>query len=785
MAVFSQGCTERPTERPAGKPNIIFILADDMGYSDMSWQSSAIQTPTLDKMKAEGMFLKRHYTQPQCTPSRVAFLTGNYPYRYGLHEHIVMGSSYTGIPGEVKTIAEKMKEAEYKTAIIGKWHVGGQMQSYLPHNQGFDHSFVCINGAISYWNYTHAGESDLMRNGEKVYAPSMEDSESSGNRYATYMWADEAVEVINSHGKEEPLFMFLSLTAPHHPLEAPQEKLDKYPLDSIAKYWAGEDAEMGRTAPTRQYYMAMVDAMDEAIGNVLHAVEKNGMKENTLVVFCSDNGGIIEADNRPLRSIKGDSFEGGIHVPGIVYWPGTVEEGSVSEELVHISDWYATFADAAGISYENEHLDGVSALNVIYGGEGQRDHIAIISEQRHALISFDYALVGNSNNYQRSVNNSLANFQLYDLQADLSQRHSTQSNAIVRERMKEQLASYFPNVNRGMFNWDVMYAQYRSGKKESDHSFDRVINDIPVLKVSESAALTSVSISPVSDQLHYVLQGSSDGETWQNIDAYLCRENEERYDFPAFDNEQAWEEYRVVTNLHHGLPTHISFSPEEGYSSGPLFEGSRAATRVRNLPECNGFLNLSEISGAKNVQIIDESLGSKEEVGEGGSLFIQGSHHVPESFLTKYLQEPVNEGKMFVSMLLKFEALEAESMGQVNFLVQNGWSGATEKQVSLCIQNDAIYCYQQDSPKGEVQEHWLSDYHNEVLHLVFEFDMGTLGQDELKIYLSPDNLENTEAAAILRGELSFDRLQFCATGRPGGKLTIDEVVIGPDLKDLY
>ena len=136
------------------KPNIIFILADDMGYSDMSWQGSPIQTPNLDKLAHSGMFLSRNYVQPQCTPTRIAFLTGNYPYRYGLHEHVLGTASFKGIPAEEKTIAEKMKEGGYRTAIIGKWHAGLHKESYLPQNQGFDHSFIHLHGHISYWNYT-------------------------------------------------------------------------------------------------------------------------------------------------------------------------------------------------------------------------------------------------------------------------------------------------------------------------------------------------------------------------------------------------------------------------------------------------------------------------------------------------------------------------------------------------------------------------------------------------------------------------------------------------------
>ena len=767
------------------KPNIIFILADDMGYSDMSWQSSDIQTPTLDKMKEKGLFLERHYTQPQCTPTRVSFLTGNYPYRYGLHEHIVMSTSYTGIPGESKIIAEKMKEGGYKTAIIGKWHVGSRKQSYLPHNQGFDHSFVCINGAISYWNYTHAGTSDLMRNGKKIYAPSMEDSEESGNTYATYMWANDAVDLINSHNRRQPLFMFLSFNAPHHPLDAPQAIVDKYPLDKIEEYWSGEDAEKGRAAITRQYYKAMVDAMDEAIGQVLSAVEENGMEENTLIVFCSDNGGIIEADNRPLRSMKGDSFEGGIRTPGIVYWPGKVKAGSTTSELIHISDWYSTFADLAGIDYKSGQLDGFSALDIIKGGKSQRDHIPIISEQRHALITSDFSLVGNSNNYQRSLNNGLAKFQLYNIESDVSQTSSTRNFEDVRESMRKQLASYFPRVNRGDFNWDIKYAKYRSDKKRYDHNFDYVIDDMPMVSVSNKGKQTTVSISPVSEKLTYKLQGSVDGKEWQAIDEYTSRENAEKYSFPAFARDKKIKEYRVLSECHFGLPTSISFSTNEGYKPGPLFTESNDASMIETLPVTDGFLDVSDISGGKNVRVVKDGLKYNDRLSKGGALKITGTHSVPESYLTKYFNEPFNQGKVYASMLINYQSLESESMGQVNFLVQNGWGGSTEKQVSLSVQNDAIYCYQEDSPNDVNPVSWVADYHNEVILIVFEYDLGPVGQDVLKIYVNPENEQNMLPDATVKGELTFDRLQFNVTGRAGGNLTVDEVRIGKKREDVF
>jgi len=766
------------------KPNIIFILADDMGYSDMSWQDSPIKTPNLDRLKAEGMFLDRHYVQPQCSPSRVALLTGNYPYRYGLQEHIVLSSSYTGIPGETKTIAEKMKEGGYETAIIGKWHVGGHKESFLPHNQGFDHSFVCINGAISYWNYTHAGVNDLIRNGEKVYPSSSMDSEASGNMYSTYMWANEAIDVIEQHNKRQPLFMYLSFTAPHHPLNAPQELLDKYPEEKIDPYWSGADAEKGRSALSRKYYMAMVDALDKAIGDVMKTLEKEGMKENTLIVFCSDNGGIVEADNRPLRSIKGDSFEGGIRVPGIVYWPGKVKSGSKSSELIHICDWYPTFAELAGISCEKENIDGVSAVDIIMGGKAKRDVVPIISAGRHALISQRFALVGSSENYQRSINNGLSEFQLYDLEEDVSQRNPTEEYPEIKKEMQGQFLKYFSKVNRGYFNWDIKYANFRAEDKKVDHNYDLVINDLPKTELTRAGRNTIISISPVCDELMYTLQGSVNGMKWEDIDKYICRKNAGKYTFPFISNENNFKEYRILTNSHFGLPMRDAFSLDNGYKTGPVNNEANTAFMEDFLPHLDGFLPIADVSESKNVRIKDENLSYGNFPQEGGCLELRSRSMLSPTYLTRYFIEPLSQGKVFASMLIRFEALEAESIGEINWLVQNGWNGPTEKQVSLSFQNDGIYCRQADTPPLQNSERWLEKHDKKVVYILFEFDLGATGQDELKIYINPDEHEKMLPDAVMHGEFTFDRLQFALSGRTGGTLLIDEIRIGRELKDL-
>ncbi|MEW6998379.1 arylsulfatase [Colwelliaceae bacterium BS250] len=769
-------------EAKLSQPNIIYILADDMGYSDMSSRGSKIQTPNLDRLAEKGMVLQRNYTQPQCTPTRVSFLTGNYPYRYGLHEHIVLDSSQTGIPAQEKTIAEKMKEGGYKTAIIGKWHVGANKQSYLPHNMGFDHSLIAISGAIDYWNYTSGGRNDLIRNGEKVYAPSKLSKEASGNTYSTFMWAEEAIEVIDSHDQKQPLFMFLSFNSPHSPFHAPKAIMDKYSPDEIESYWSGADADKGRTTNTRHHYMAMVDAMDKAIGDVVGAVKSNGMAENTLIVFMSDNGGIPQADNRPLRSYKGDSFEGGIRVPGIVYWPGSIKAGAKSSELIHVSDWYATFADLAGMSTKEEGLDGVSARGILEGGKGKRKVVPIISAARHALVTADYSLVGKGENYQRLVNQDLASFRLYDIKQDQSQKKPTRAHPELEKKMEAQLAQHFTKVNRGNFNWDITYAKHRREKKKA-HSFDYVIDDLPQLWVSGSGKESTVTISPVSNKLVYNLQGSTDGETWVDLAEHVAKENAKSYVFDGITTNKAFKEFRVLTSDHFGLPLRDGFSFDKGYKKGPLYTETGSGKLLTTLPLIDGFLPISDVSGGEQVMVVADSLTYQNWPKEGGALLLKSKNMDNPPSLTRYFIEPHSQGKIYASMLVQFDGFESECIGEINFLVQNGWNGATEKQLSLSFQNDGITVNQAD-PIEKNLDSWLGEHQKKTVLLLLEFDLKTIGQDILKVYINPKGKENLIPVAIRKGELTFDRLQFAMTGRSGGKMTVDEVHIGRNIDDV-
>ncbi len=771
---FNAKAENKSNQKSNPLPNIIFILADDMGYSDMSWQGSPIQTPNLDWLADEGMFLSRNYVQPQCTPSRTAFLTGNYPYRYGLHEGVLMTNSMHGIPDQEKTIAEKLKEAGYYTAVIGKWHVGCHLESQLPHNQGFDYSFYCIHGAISYWNYTTGENATVVRNGEKYYASSPQDGEASGNTYSTFMWKNEAVELIEDHSPNQPLFLYLPFNAPHVPLQAPKSIQEKYQDVEVDPYWSGPDAILGRNAANRRLYMAMVDVMDQAIGEVVKALEKKGILDNTLIVFCSDNGGIEEADNRPLRNYKGDSFEGGVRVPGIAYWPGKIKPGTTSSELVYMADWYKTFAEIAGLKTEGENKDSKNALEILLGGKGERDYVPIISAARHAYITRDYSLVGSGENYQRILNQNFSAFRLYDLKNDLAQQDPVDSLPQLEQQMKEKLKSHFQRIQRGYFNWDIMYGKYRPQPDYSDHDLDYVINDLPEMHVNRKGSEAVISISPVSEELMYTLQSTQDGEVWADEATYVCKTDEDEYTFQDVKQRDKNTDYRVITSYHYGLPIYDSFSIKENYKPGPL----------RAIPDVKGFLPHAEVTGEDNVRIIERNLTEDGLQGEGGALKLYFNNYNKEPSFTRFFIQPFNQGKVYTSFLIQYEGRQQENNGEVNWLVQNGWNGPTRKQVTLLFQQDGIYVDKAD-PVLPYTKKWLTEHDQKVVRVLLEFDLGPTGQDELKVYINPVKGEELPIPhAIMQGEFTFDRLQFRLTTRASSTMIVDDLRVGRKIADV-
>jgi len=321
-------------------------MADDLGFKDVGYNGGDIKTPNIDKLASEGTRLDQFYVQPVCSPTRSSLMTGRYPIRCGLQVGVVRPWAQHGLPLQERTLAQALKEAGYTTAICGKWHLGHLSSQYLPTCRGFDHQYGHYNGALDYFTHIRDGGLDWHRNDE----PLREEG------YATDLIADESVRLIAQHNVSGPLFLYVPFNAVHSPFQATQPYIDMY---------------KHITNKRRRIYAAMVTSMDDAIGRIVQALQERRLKRNTLMIFCSDNGGVGGvADNGPLRGHKAQLYEGGVRVPAVAVWPGVVKAGAVVKEPLHIVDMYPTLLKLAGAKLEQAlPIDGRDAWGTIAEGK--------------------------------------------------------------------------------------------------------------------------------------------------------------------------------------------------------------------------------------------------------------------------------------------------------------------------------------------------------------------------------------------------------------------------------
>ncbi len=342
------------------KPNIVLIISDDQGWKDVGFHGSDIKTPNLDALAAGGVRLEQFYAQPMCSPTRAALMTGRYPFRYGLQIAIPSAHAY-GLATDERLLPQALKEAGYQTDLIGKWHLGHADKTYWPLERGFDHHYGPLLGEIDYFTHEQHGVLDWFRDGRAIKEPG----------YSTTLLGDAAVRLIESHNPNVPLFLDLAFNAPHAPYQAPAADLDRY--RTIAD-------------PARRAYAAQVTAMDSEIGRVVKALDANGMRDNTLILFQSDNGGTrnplfsgevdtstlksLPPDNGPYREGKGTVYEGGTRVISIANWPGRIKPGTVVNEMIHEVDLFPTLIGLAGASTAGaKPLDGLDVWGTISEGK--------------------------------------------------------------------------------------------------------------------------------------------------------------------------------------------------------------------------------------------------------------------------------------------------------------------------------------------------------------------------------------------------------------------------------
>jgi arylsulfatase A-like enzyme len=342
------------------KPNVVVILADDLGYGDLGIHGGKdIPTPNIDSIAAGGVrFTSGYVSGPYCSPTRAGFLTSKYQQRFG-HEFnpggakVEEGAAF-GLDVDQKTLADRFKSAGYATALVGKWHLGNQPQ-FHPQKRGFDEFFGFLGGAHAYFPQAKAAANNPVLRGNEV----VEEQE-----YLTDAFGREAVAYIDRH-KAEPFFLYLAFNAVHNPQHAKPEHLEKFKSISDEK---------------RRTYAGMLTSLDENIGKVLEKLKAEKLDQSTVVVFFSDNGGppVNGSLNTPLKGQKATTWEGGVRVPFFIQWPGKVAAGSVSDKPVIQLDIGPTVLAAAGAPIEDkEHLDGVNLLPFIQGKEKGDPHAAL------------------------------------------------------------------------------------------------------------------------------------------------------------------------------------------------------------------------------------------------------------------------------------------------------------------------------------------------------------------------------------------------------------------------
>jgi arylsulfatase A-like enzyme len=379
LLIVAALCGLAPADTPAPRrPHVVLIVADDLGGADVGFRGSDIATPHLDALARSGAVLDRFYAMPFCTPTRSSLMTGRYPFRYGLQTAAIPADGRYGLSLEERLLPQMLREAGYFTAIVGKWHLGKETEAHLPLSRGFATQYGAFLGEIDYFTRTTAHGPDWYLDQEPL--------EEEG--YVTELLGDRAEKIVLSHDPDTPFFLYLPFTAPHAPFQAPEAW--------TARYARVED-------PTRRTYAAMVSCMDAQIGRVLKALEARGMREDTLVLFFSDNGGnrtaafsgeadvsgvSLPASNAPYRGGKGMITEGGCRVVALASWPGRIPAARIAAPI-HVVDLLPTIVKLCGASTAGGRpLDGVDQWPVLaHGADPVREEVVYNVEPQRAAIS--------------------------------------------------------------------------------------------------------------------------------------------------------------------------------------------------------------------------------------------------------------------------------------------------------------------------------------------------------------------------------------------------------------
>ena len=420
------------------RPNIVLMLADDLGWGDVSYHSPhRIETPNIDSIAREGIELDRFYVAPMCSPTRAGLMTGRYPIRYGLARAVIPPQRNYGLDINERTLAEALQVAGYRhRGIFGKWHLGHHHVKWHPLSRGFTHFEGHYNGAIDYFT--------LERNGELDWHVGYEPTKKEG--YATDLIAEAAANFILDKARgRAPYFCFIPWNAPHSPFQAKQEDLDRFGISA--------------KRPSREEWLkAMIWSLDEGVGRVLKAIEDSGEAENTQVWFMSDNGGVsgVPEHNAPLRGSKLTTFEGGVRVVACVKWPAGWPGKRKIENTIGYIDIFPTLLESAGLDPEEgivpgRDLDGRSLTSLLDGQEPnfpERDWYSFHGQpgqdrEQYGLKTEDWKLVVLGFDLRRDGVTDDHEVYLFKMPDDLNEKYNlADEHPVVVNKLVEQLVAY-------------------------------------------------------------------------------------------------------------------------------------------------------------------------------------------------------------------------------------------------------------------------------------------------------------------------------------------------------
>lgn len=431
LLICYKGHAQQKKDMP---PNIILIMADDLGYGELSsYGSTEIKTPNLDKLVSQGVkFLDFHSNGPLCSPTRAALMTGKYQQRTGI-EGVITAANHrdVGLSLDEVTIAEELHRLGYTTAMYGKWHLG-YAEPFNPTHQGFDEFTGFVSGNIDYHSHVdQEGYLDWWQN-KNI------DNE---HGYSTDLITNHGIDFIkrnNSNKTGKPFFLYLAQESPHYPIQGRYDKpvrevgnkkyIRKVPKDSI-----------------QSIYNGMIETMDETMGHLLKVIENEGLDENTIVIFCSDNGAAgTRGDNGVLRDRKASVYEGGHRVPAIMRYPKHFKAGTINNTPILTMDFLPTFLDFAHGKPTGKHIDGVSFKDLLINDKPlvKRDLFWVFRDKK-AVRSGDWKLV-------KSTVDNKTKVELFNLKQDLSETTDISSSYPKRVKtMLKKLNKWEKNVRRG------------------------------------------------------------------------------------------------------------------------------------------------------------------------------------------------------------------------------------------------------------------------------------------------------------------------------------------------